>query len=78
MKERYTNGKNQILQACTFVQRSNGKPSFIWAKRVCAAEEGVVFRVRVLNGVNRVSFLDRRQAVSDQGVWNLSRLCVEV
>ena len=37
--------KTKSLQAYSFIERSNGKHSIIWAKRVCTTEDGVVFRV---------------------------------
>ena len=54
-------------------ERSNGKHSLIWSKRVYAAEEGVVFRAWSLKRCEQGVVLDRRQAVSDLCVWNLSR-----
>ena len=69
--------KTKSLQAGSLVERSNGKSSHIWVKRVCAVEEGVIFRVKSVKWCEQNVFLDRRQAVSDLyiGVEPKSVIC---
>ena len=71
--------KTKSLQAYSFIERSNEKHSLIWAKWVCAAEEGLVFRVYSLKRCEQGVFFGPKAS----GEWplscvGLSRLCVEV